>query len=108
MVGKLAAAGVVKHRQLVGDGADVLHVGFAHRFDLPLDEMQAAISAGVAAVPLDAAVLRMDVKFDAPLDRRHGEVDVNDAAAHRTDDPRLLLDRNGAQAQRLGEDYLGM
>ena len=94
MVGKLAAAGVVQHRQLVGDGADVLHVGFAHRLDLPLDEMQAAIAAGVAAVALDAAVLRMDVKFDAPLDRRYGEVDVNDVPpAHGR--LGLLLDRNG-------------
>ena len=39
----------------------------AHRLDLPLDEMQAAIAAGIASVTLDAAVFGVDVELDPPL-----------------------------------------
>ena len=78
--GDLATAGVIQRRQLVGELREIDEVRLADRLDLPLHEMQAAISARIATVALDAAVLRVDVELDSPLDLGYSKIDVHGAS----------------------------
>ena len=94
----VTTAGVVQRGELGHQHLHVLHVRLADRLDLPLNKMKAPVTARVACVTLQRTMLRMDVEFDAPLHRRHRQVDMHRSAAGSPQDSRLTLNRHAAGA----------
>jgi hypothetical protein len=84
--------------QFVGERVDVGEIAFADGLDLPVDAMESSITPCVTCVALDAAVFRVDVELDAPLERRDREIDMDLPTGVAANHSGLALDRNVARS----------
>ena len=94
---------MIERGELVGESLNAQHVLLGHRLDLPRRLVQRTEPPGVSMMPVDTAVLRMDVEFDAPTDYGDPEVEV-DGDAVATFDRDLRLDGNTPAQQGVKKD----